>query len=115
MTENSPSGLWAKTKALTKGGIILALLLIFLIPAHQIRELILEREQQLQEVEKEVKSKWASDQQITGPVLVIPYLEKYPAASLRRIWRLHSYYWPRPGGKLSHAQPFSSLQSSPAR
>ncbi len=81
MTENSPSGLWAKTKALTKGGIILALLLIFLIPAHQIRELILEREQQLQAVEEEVKSKWASDQQITGPVLVIPYLEKYPAAS----------------------------------
>jgi inner membrane protein len=81
MNETRESGLWAKTKAITKGGIILALLLIFLIPAHQIRELILEREQQLQEVEKEVKAKWASDQQVNGPVLVIPYLERYPGAS----------------------------------
>src|SRR5206468_7225608 len=50
---------------------VLALLL--LIPTYFVQNLIQEREARQKEAFTEVSSKWADRQNITGPLLVIPY------------------------------------------
>ncbi|MDR2885943.1 MAG: cell envelope integrity protein CreD [Rikenellaceae bacterium] len=62
-------GLGLTIKGLVVGGLILLLL----IPAMLVSNLIRERAERQQEVIDEVSSKWAEDQTILGPVLVIPY------------------------------------------
>lgn len=66
---------WEKSKLLVKGLIIGGIALLLLIPAYFVQEIIIEREKRQEEVYKEVSSKWASDQTITGPVLTVPYTE----------------------------------------
>lgn len=60
-------------KALIKGMITGGLILVMLIPTIFIMNLIKEREQRQAEVVKDVSSKWASAQTITGPYIFIPY------------------------------------------
>lgn len=60
-------------KLLFKTAIIGFLVLLLLIPAFAVQNLVEEREARAQEVVKEVSSKWASDQNVVGPVLVLPY------------------------------------------
>ena len=64
---------WSKSKVLVKGLIIGFLVLLLQIPLLYVRELIGEREARQQEAIAEVSSKWAGRQNITGPVLVLPY------------------------------------------
>jgi len=64
---------WQKSKLIIKGLIIGALALMLLIPAAFVQNLIQERECRQKEAFTEVSSKWADRQDITGPVLVIPY------------------------------------------
>jgi len=64
---------WQKTKLIIKGLIIAALALLLLVPAYFVQNLIREREERQKEAFTEVSSKWADRQNITGPVLVIPY------------------------------------------
>jgi len=64
---------WQKSKLIIKGLIIGALALLLLIPAWFVQNLIQEREARQQEAFTEVSSKWADKQNITGPILVIPY------------------------------------------
>lgn len=64
---------WQKSKLIIKGLIIGALALLLLIPASFVQSLIQEREARQKEAFAEVSSKWAARQNITGPVLVIPY------------------------------------------
>src|SRR5205814_2761427 len=47
--------------------------LLLLIPAYFVQTLVQEREARQQEAFTEVSGKWADRQNITGPVLVIPY------------------------------------------
>lgn len=61
-------------KTLIKGLITGALILIMLIPTVFISNMITERQVRQQEVVKDVSSKWASAQTVTGPYLVIPYV-----------------------------------------
>ena len=63
-------------KALIKGIITGCLILLMLIPTMFITSLVNEREQRQQEVVKDVSSKWASAQTVSGPYLFIPYLLK---------------------------------------
>ncbi len=56
-------------KGLITGGLILAMM----IPTIFITDLITEREALQKEVVKEVSSKWASDQNLSGPFLSVPY------------------------------------------
>lgn len=56
-----------------KMGMILILVLILLIPAVMVQDLIHERMLRQEEAIDEVSSKHASDQQLTGPILTIPY------------------------------------------
>jgi inner membrane protein len=64
---------WQKSKLIVKGLIIGALALLLLIPADFVQNLIKEREARQKEAFTEVSSKWANRQNISGPVLVIPY------------------------------------------
>ena len=64
---------WQKSKLIIKGLIIGALALLLLVPADFVQNLIKEREARQKEAFIEVSSKWANRQNITGPVLVIPY------------------------------------------
>ena len=64
---------WQKSKLIIKGLIIGVLALLLLIPAEFVQNLIKEREAREKEAFTEVSSKWADRQNITGPVLVIPY------------------------------------------
>jgi len=64
---------WQKSKLIIKGLIIGVLALLLLIPAEFVQNLIKEREARQKEAFTEVSSKWADRQNITGPVLVIPY------------------------------------------
>lgn len=58
-----------------KGLIVGFLILLLLIPALIIGNLIEERSERQKEVAREVSGKWASRQTLTGPILMIPYLE----------------------------------------
>ncbi|HEV8504614.1 MAG TPA: cell envelope integrity protein CreD [Chitinophagaceae bacterium] len=64
---------WQKSKLIVKGLIIGILALLLLIPADFVQNLIKEREARQKEAFTEVSRKWADRQNITGPVLVIPY------------------------------------------
>jgi inner membrane protein len=64
---------WQKTKLLVKGLLIGALVLLLLIPAYFVQDLVKEREARQKEAYAEVSGKWAGRQNITGPVLVLPY------------------------------------------
>ncbi len=77
--ETTVNTIWQKSKLLVKGLIIGVLVLLLLIPAYFVQNLVKEREVRQKEAVTEVSSKWASRQNITGPVLVIPYEEKITA------------------------------------
>lgn len=62
-----------RNRLFIKGLLIGALILLMLIPAALISDLVSERATRQQEVIKEVSSKWAGAQTITGPVLIVPY------------------------------------------
>lgn len=66
---------WSANRLTIKGCIVGFLILAMLIPTLFIMELISERAQRQAEVKTEVSSKWAGAQTISGPLLVIPYLE----------------------------------------
>lgn len=67
--------IWSKSKLLVKGLIIGMLVLLLLIPTYYVQNLIQEREARQKEAIAEVNSRWAGRQNITGPVIVIPYWE----------------------------------------
>jgi inner membrane protein len=78
-----------KSKIFFKALMIAALTLVLLIPAWFVQNLIKEREERQKEAFDEVSSKWAGAQNITGPVLVLPYNETItnvagPATVIRR-------------------------------
>lgn len=66
-------GFFARNSWSIKGVVILFLSLVLLIPALLVGELIRERSYRRSEAEREVSQKWAGNQQITGPMLIIPY------------------------------------------
>lgn len=56
--------------------IIAALIIALLIPQTMIQNMIVERQDNRNFVVTEVSSKWGTDQQITGPILTVPYTVK---------------------------------------
>jgi inner membrane protein len=73
METSITNNIWQKSKLLVKGFMIAGLVLLLLIPAWFVQNLIKEREARQKEAFTEISSKWAGRQNITGPVLVIPY------------------------------------------
>ncbi len=79
--ETGVSSVWQKSKLLVKGLLIGGLALLLLIPAYFVQNVISEREARQKEAFNEVSSKWAGSQNITGPVLVLPYTESLTSAN----------------------------------
>jgi len=73
---NPPSN--HSNRILVKGFITGGLILLMLIPTIFIQNLISERQQRHKEVVKEVSSKWASAQNLSGPFLTVPYTQFVP-------------------------------------
>jgi inner membrane protein len=65
---------WLKTSLLVKMLIIGGLIIGLLIPQTMIQNLIVERQSNRNQVVNEVSSKWGTSQQITGPVVTVPYI-----------------------------------------
>jgi inner membrane protein len=78
-----------------KSIIIFVLLLIFIIPQVIINELISERENNQTQAFYDISGKWSGRQTITGPILVLPYLEYYRDTSkVLRSVKHHLYVLP---------------------
>ena len=69
-----------------KGGVIFLLILLLAIPTILINEMVHERQRRLEDAVREVSSKWADRQTISGPIISIPFLEYY-----RDSLGVHSY------------------------
>ncbi|MGB0429907.1 MAG: cell envelope integrity protein CreD [Bacteroidia bacterium] len=61
-----------KNSIIVKGLIIILIIILLLIPTGSIKRLIYERESRQNEATSEVVNKWASAQQITGPIISVP-------------------------------------------
>lgn len=85
---------WSKTKLLVKALIIGGIVLMLQIPTFFVQDLIKEREQRQKDAIAEVSSKWARKQNITGPVLVLPYWESSRDASNKNMTRHYAYFLP---------------------
>ncbi|MEX6686046.1 cell envelope integrity protein CreD [Danxiaibacter flavus] len=62
-------------KTLVKGFITGLLILVMLIPTLFVQSLIVERKERQKEVVEEVSSKWAGAQVVSGPYIVVPYVD----------------------------------------
>jgi inner membrane protein len=71
--ENVIQNAWQKSKLIVKGIVIGILALLLLIPTSFVQNLVREREARQKEAATEISSKWADSQNLTGPILVIPY------------------------------------------
>jgi inner membrane protein len=65
------------TNITVKGFIVGGMILVLLIPTLFIANLVADRASRKEEVLKDVTSMWASDQVVSGPVLMVPYLEHF--------------------------------------
>jgi inner membrane protein len=74
--ETIVQNVWTKSKLLIKALIIGVLALLLLIPTFYVQELIREREDRQKDAIAEVSSKWAAQQTITGPVVVLPFWQE---------------------------------------
>ncbi|MET3875553.1 cell envelope integrity protein CreD [Chitinophaga sp. OAE865] len=74
-TNDSPSFFDRYAYAI-KAVIIFVLMLVLLIPATLIQNIIWERRDRQNEATQEISSRWGGEQNITGPVLAIPYKGK---------------------------------------
>ena len=75
MDTQPPLSFWQKNKLVLKSFFIAFLILALLIPTFIIMYLVNERQERKQEVTKEISNKWSAAQTITGPFLMIPYIE----------------------------------------
>src|SRR5882724_6558912 len=75
------------------------LVLLLLIPLSQISDVIDERASRRDEAVLEVTDKWGGEQQLTGPVLVVPYTYRWSETSskgvaIARSEIRHAYFLP---------------------
>lgn len=92
--ETVVQNVWTKTKVLVKALIIGGIVLILQIPTFLIQDLIKEREQRQKEAITEVSSKWAKKQNITGPVLVLPFWQTGTDTTNKNAAKHFAYFLP---------------------
>ncbi len=73
--QSMPVATASSNRILFKGLITGGLILLMMIPTLFIQNLVTEREQRQKEVIKEVNTKWAGTQTVSGPYLVVPYTD----------------------------------------
>jgi inner membrane protein len=95
MNTQQPESFWQKNKLIIKAAFIGFLTLALLIPTFFIMFLINDRETRRNEVVREVSSKWAGAQTITGPFLSVPYyVEIKNAANAPTLQKRNLYLLP---------------------
>jgi len=62
-----------KYSAIIKMVMIGVLVILLLLPSYLVQQLIREREQNQDQVKREISSKWGAQQRLAGPVISIPY------------------------------------------
>ena len=82
--ENTIQSLIQKNRITIRGIMVGFIILVLMIPVLNVSSLIQERSMRQQEVSREISSKWAGQQLIQGPVLVLPYLELSPQKTMER-------------------------------
>lgn len=103
--ELTPTSIWQKSKLLVKGLLIAVLVLLLLIPAYFVKGIIIERETRQKEAVAEVSSKWAGNQTLTGPVLVVPYVLRNTTDSNKTIGKGNAYFLPEKLSIKADAKP----------
>lgn len=73
-----------ETNTLLKAGITALLILLMLIPMAFINNLVTERKGRQESVMTEVKEKWAANQTLTTPYLVLPYTTKKDSTHIKK-------------------------------
>lgn len=76
MENNILQTFWKANRIMLKSFLIGFLVLLLLIPTFFIQSLVSERQDRQNEAVKEISSRWAGPQTVTGPVIGIPYREK---------------------------------------
>lgn len=95
MDTTSTSHFLSANRLTIKGIIVACLILIMLIPAVFIMNLVSERAYRQETVAKEVSSKWATQQTVTGPILVIPYRESVQSEDGKTtVYKKYAYFLP---------------------
>lgn len=85
---------WQKSKWIVKGCIIGFLALVMMIPMLYVKNLVYEREERQKEAAREISSKWAGPQHVTGPVLCIPFWKEDDGDSnARKTLTRHTAYF----------------------
>jgi inner membrane protein len=93
--ETTIETIWTRSKVLVKSAIIAVIVLLLLIPAYQVQNLVAEREARQREAITEVSNKWAGPQQVSGPVLALPYLHTITDSANKTTTSRHvSYFLP---------------------
>lgn len=95
MTEKSQS-IFEKNAVIIKISAIALLTLLLLIPTAMIMSLVNERQQRLDEATRDISSMWGFEQQITGPILTVPYFSyDYDTEKKMEVkTRHHAYFLP---------------------
>ena len=91
--ETTLQNVWSKSKVLIKGLIISFLALLLVIPTLFIQNLIQEREQRQKEAIAEVSNKWAGNQVVTGPMIVLPYWQTDSDTAIKKVRNKHFAYF----------------------
>ncbi|HRN55273.1 MAG TPA: cell envelope integrity protein CreD [Agriterribacter sp.] len=95
MDTASASRFLSSNRLTIKGIIVACLILIMLIPALFIMSLVNERANRRETVAGEVSSKWATQQTVTGPILVIPYRESIQLEDGKTtVYKKYAYFLP---------------------
>ena len=95
MDITSASHFLSSNRLTIKGIIVAGLILFMLIPTVFIMNLVNERAERQETVAKEVSAKWAAQQTVTGPILVIPYKESIQSeVGKTTVYKKYAYFLP---------------------
>ena len=75
--EEPQESFWKRNAPMLKAALIFVLVLLLLIPKTMIEDLIQERKFRQSEVLQEIAQSWGTSQEVSGPVLVLPYRTYY--------------------------------------
>lgn len=95
--QNAPqqTTLFQRNRNLIKGAMISFLILALLIPTFFISQIIQERQQRNEEVKQEIANQWGTSQTLTGPILVLPYLQTEKSTDNKTILvKRNAYFLP---------------------
>ncbi len=76
-TTEPQESFWKRNAPMLKAALIFILVLLLLVPKTMIEDLIRERKYRQNEVLEEIAQSWGTAQEVSGPILVLPYKTYY--------------------------------------